>query len=259
MSSKDSYWFRHDSTAGRAIKMRKMAHIYNHWGKGVYWDVIEILRDQSKYSFECDEFGLEMLCDLIGCKDFIKFENWFKDCVKFNLFKIDSKKSTFICPALSKNMEKWESSKANGSLGGRPKSKPKLNPKETQNKPNTEPKENHNSTVQYSTVDNSTEDNRTEEKKEISFFNLPSTFIKNDEVYFRNLQSELIGKFPHIPPGDVFDKYVFKWNSFLMYCRYLKLKFENEKHIRNSFKLFALKYWFKTHTQMEHILKSKSY
>ena len=58
------------------------------------------------------------------------------------------------------------------------------------------------------------EKNENNEKKSLSFFNLPSTFIKNDEVYFRNLQSELIGKFPHIPPGDVFDKYVFKWNSF---------------------------------------------
>ena len=48
---KDSYWFKHDSTAGRGLKMRKMAHIYSHWGKGIYWDVVEILRDQDCYRF----------------------------------------------------------------------------------------------------------------------------------------------------------------------------------------------------------------
>ena len=151
--SKDSYWFRHDSTAGRAIEMRKMAHIYGHWGKGIYWDVIEILRDQSKYTFECDDFELEMLCDLIGCKDPEKFIKWFHDCVRFKLLEILDK-NKFHCPALTKNMVKWESSKVNGGKGGRPKKNPTNNPTETQLKPNPEPNGNHNSTVQYSTGDN---------------------------------------------------------------------------------------------------------
>ena len=75
--SKDAYWFKHDSTAGRGIKMRKMTHIYGHWGKGIYWDVIEVLRDQKNYRFESDESSLQLLSDLIGCKDQIKFINWF--------------------------------------------------------------------------------------------------------------------------------------------------------------------------------------
>ena len=124
--AKDSYWFRHDSTAGRGTRMRKMAFIYSHWGKGVYWDVIEMLRDQENYKFPCTDFDLKMLADLIGCKDETKFINWFNDCVKFGLFKVEGEE--FFSEILCTNMKRWETSKANGKKGGRPpKQKPKKN------------------------------------------------------------------------------------------------------------------------------------
>lgn len=124
--SKDSYWFRHDSTAGRGTRMRKMAFIYSHWGKGVYWDVIEMLRDQENYKFPCSDFDLKMLADLIGCKDETKFINWFNDCVKFGLFKVEGEE--FFSEILCENMKRWETSKENGKKGGRPpKQKPKKN------------------------------------------------------------------------------------------------------------------------------------
>ena len=110
--AKDSYWFKHDSTAGRGLRMRKMAHIYGHWGKGIYWDVIEILRDQSNYCFDADDSSLQMLCDLIGCKDEAKFLNWFKDCTRFELFKTQENK--FFSEVLCENMQKWETKKVNG-------------------------------------------------------------------------------------------------------------------------------------------------
>ena len=126
--AKDSYWFRHDSSAGRGTRMRKLAFIYGHWGKGVYWDVIEMLRDQANYKYPSDEFDLKMLADLIGCKDDTKFINWFNDCVKYELFVIE--KGMFYSEVLCNNMKRWESSKTNGSKGGRPdEEKPKLKPK----------------------------------------------------------------------------------------------------------------------------------
>lgn len=141
MSKKDSYWFRHDSTAGRALKMRKMAHIYGHWGKGVYWDVCEILRDQENYRFEKDEPSLQMLADLIGCKDSQKFISWYRDCVKYELLK--EEKTYFISPALSESMTVWESKKSNGSKGGRPRKKPADSQDDTQDqKPNPKPNKN---------------------------------------------------------------------------------------------------------------------
>jgi len=111
--AKDSYWFRHDSTAGRGLRMRKMAHIHGHWGKGVYWDVIEILRDQSNYCFDYDDSSLQMLADLIGCKDVPKFITWMRDCVQLDLLQVQDDK--FYSSVLCENMGKWEIKKRNGS------------------------------------------------------------------------------------------------------------------------------------------------
>jgi len=141
MSKKDSYWFRHDSTAGRGLKMRKMAHIYGHWGKGVYWDVVEILRDQENYCFESDESSLQLLCDLIGCKDEKKFLSWFNDCLRIGLFLLSD--SVFVCPPLSENMAVWEVKKSNGQKGGRPRKQRK----ETETKPKQNLNNNLNETI----------------------------------------------------------------------------------------------------------------
>ncbi len=120
---KDSYWFRHDSTAGRGLRMRKIAHIYSHWGKGVYWDVIEILREQEHYCHPKDESSLQMLASLIGCQDVTKFVNWYKDCVKIDLLQEDEK--SFFSVVLRQNMGKWETKKRNGS---EPKSETEAKP-----------------------------------------------------------------------------------------------------------------------------------
>lgn len=159
--SKDAYWFKHDSTSGRGLRMRKMAHVYGHWGKGIYWDVIEILRDQSNYCFDSDEVSLQMLADLIGCKDEPKFLSWFNDCVKFELFKIQ--KNKFYCEVLCVNMEVWETKKGNG---GKPKTK--------RIKSEIEAKQKHKIT----------EDNRIEEKR--FYFNCVGKKVELKEGYFYN-------------------------------------------------------------------------
>ena len=114
--AKDSYWFKHDSTAGRGTRMRKMAFIHGHWGKGIYWDVIEILRDQDGYTFEKDETSLQMLCELIGCNDVSKFMNWFNDCVRLDL--LQTKGNIFFSYVLCQNMNKWETTKLAGIQSG---------------------------------------------------------------------------------------------------------------------------------------------
>ncbi len=139
--AKDSYWFKHDSTAGRGTRMRKMAFIYSHWGKGIYWDVIEMLRDQSNYSYPSNEFDLKMLSDLIGCKDETKFINWFNDCVKFELFIVQD--GHFFSEVLRENMQKWETKKTNGNKGGKPKHNLIVTETVTESKPKAKPKRNH--------------------------------------------------------------------------------------------------------------------
>ncbi len=135
MATKDSYWFRHDSTSGRGLRIRKMQHIYGHEGKGLYWDVVEVLREQEGYVYESDESSLHLLSDLIGFKDFERFVKWFNDCVRLGLFLLENAK--FQCPVLSENMKIWEKQKANGS-----KSSGNKQPKHTQSIPKVKPKHN---------------------------------------------------------------------------------------------------------------------
>lgn len=123
--AKDSYWFKHDSTAGRGTRMRKMAFIYGHWGKGIYWDVLEILRDQDGYRFEKDEQSIQMLSDLIGCKDPDKLLNWLNDCIRLDLIQSDEK--YFFSNVLKANMTKWESTKDAGIQSGKVRKERKLN------------------------------------------------------------------------------------------------------------------------------------
>lgn len=111
--SKDTYWFSHDSNAGRDLKLIRIRHMYTHWGIGVFWDVIEVLREQKNYKYPCDDSNLQMLCGSIFCSDFTKFKNWFNDCVKIELFEI--KDNYFYSNSLVLRMKIWESKKKNGS------------------------------------------------------------------------------------------------------------------------------------------------
>jgi len=151
--AKDSYWFRHDSTAGRGTRMRKMAFIYGHWGKGIYWDVIEMLRDQANYCYPSTEFDLKMLADLIGCKDESKFINWFNDCVKFDLLQVHD--DMFFSDVLRESMSYWETKRTNGSKGGSvAKVKRKLSEHSSETKAKRVAKVKHNITEQDITEEN---------------------------------------------------------------------------------------------------------
>ena len=166
--SKDTYWFKHDSSAGRGLRMRKMAFIYGHWGKGIYWDVIEVLRDQENYSYENDEISLQMLCDIIGCKDVDKFQNWLSDCVKYELFKIHGNK--FFSEVLRENMEKWDSAKNAGIQSGKSRNKKKNERNANESANETRTNDEHKSRVEENIVEKSREEsiNITLVKKEVS-------------------------------------------------------------------------------------------
>lgn len=114
--AKDSFWFKHDSGAGRDLKLQEITIIYSHWGKGIFWDVVETLREQDGYKFEISK--LKMLCRMILCEDYIKFKNWYDDCIRLGLFVEEN--GYFYSESLVIRMENWESKKSNGSKGGRP-------------------------------------------------------------------------------------------------------------------------------------------
>src|SRR3990167_7588413 len=104
--AKDSYWFKHDTTAGRGLRLRKIQHIYGHEGKGFYWDVIEVLREQEGYKYPYSETDIQMLGSIISVKDSVKFENFIKDCISFNLFFIED--NFLLNKPLNESMTAWE-------------------------------------------------------------------------------------------------------------------------------------------------------
>ena len=148
--SKDVYWFSHDSNASRDIKMMQLKHQYDFWGIGLYWSVIEVLREQPNYRFDSTESGLSLLSTLVMCSDMIRFENWFNDCVRIGLFKTD--KNTFFSESLCERMKNWESKKANGSKGGRPQK----TESKTEIKPKVKPNQNHKRIEEKRREENST-------------------------------------------------------------------------------------------------------
>jgi hypothetical protein len=106
------FWFKHDAGAGRDIKLRKIQHIYGHEGKGLFWDVIEILREEDKNVYPSDENSLQMLCDIIGYKDVKRFLNWYNDCKRVELFH--EKNGYFFSQSLIERMKYWKSKVLNG-------------------------------------------------------------------------------------------------------------------------------------------------
>lgn len=136
--AKDTFWFTHDSNASRDIKLMQIKHMYDFWGIGVYWSVIEVLREQPDYKFSATESGIGLLSSLVMCSDTIRFSNWFNDCIRVELFRRDG--DAFFSPSLRERMRFWDSKKVNGSKGGRPK---KTEP-ETETKPTALATENNN-------------------------------------------------------------------------------------------------------------------
>jgi hypothetical protein len=136
---KDAFWFKHDSNASRDMKLLKIKALYDFWGIGLYWSVVEMLREQDGYKFQYDQSGLDLVCGLVSCLDNIRFHNWFNDCIKFGLFRI--KQGYFFSDSLCNRMQKWEILKTNGEKGGRPK-KPNKKPRTKPDiKPEAEPLE----------------------------------------------------------------------------------------------------------------------
>lgn len=212
--AKDSYWFKHDCTAGRGTRMRKMTFIYGHWGKGIYWDVIEMLREQDGYSFGCDELSLQMLADLIGCKDADKFINWYNDCIKINLLQSDGK--VFFSDVLIENMRTWESKKHAGIQSATKRKQRNVN--ETSTEVPTKPQRNVKIREDKSIEDNIREDNKYPNESEFLEYALSnnpnldkqavinkfkswseSNWFNGNGKKIKNWKSSLLNTIPYLP------------------------------------------------------------
>jgi len=103
---KDAYYFPHDSNARHDPKILRMRSKYNLQGLGLYWAIIEMMREQEDYRLpiedgNLDGYALDLHCDLGLLKDFIS------DCVNtFSLF--DSDGEYLWSSSLLRRMEKFD-------------------------------------------------------------------------------------------------------------------------------------------------------
>lgn len=106
--SKDAYWFKHDSNARGDTKLMQIKAIYGLKGLGIFWSIIEVLRDQKNYSW--DEKLIGILAKMIDC-DEPTMNSFITDCKRIELLTFDC--GFFYSQRLKNDMEVWETKKNN--------------------------------------------------------------------------------------------------------------------------------------------------
>lgn len=113
--AKDSYWFKHESNASRDIKMRKLKAIHGHAGVGIFWELMEVLREQNNYAWESDENAIQLLGKLVEVEA-EKFSAFIIDCKKIGLLTLKGKH--LYSEKLCRVMGVWEQKKKSSEAGG---------------------------------------------------------------------------------------------------------------------------------------------
>ena len=117
--NKDAYYFSHDSNARNDQRLIKIRMKYGMEGYGVYFGIIEILREQSDYYLYKNEFttiAYDLRVDEAMVEDIV---------LNYGLFVIDGKEyphETFHSRSLTRRLEKMDEKKQKrvnaGRLGG---------------------------------------------------------------------------------------------------------------------------------------------
>ena len=99
---KDAYYFPHDSNSKNDPKIIKLLQKHDWYGYGLYWALIEMLRENEKYELqkEYDVYAYALRTDSKIIKSVIE---------DFDLFKIDGEK--FYSQSLKNRMEKFDKKK----------------------------------------------------------------------------------------------------------------------------------------------------
>ena len=79
--SKDAFYFSHDSNARNDPKILACRSVYGWAGFGMYWAIVEILRDQPNYRLSVNEYLFDALALQLQC-DRITAEKFVHDCAE---------------------------------------------------------------------------------------------------------------------------------------------------------------------------------
>lgn len=108
---KDAYYFSHDGNARNDLKCVKLRRSLGWEGYGLFWAIIEILRETDNYSLDfssIDDLAFELKVDLEKVKSVIN---------DFGLFR--TKGTRFYSQRLSESMSKYNETKKQLSESGK--------------------------------------------------------------------------------------------------------------------------------------------
>ena len=130
--AKETFYFSHDSNAITDTKILNMRADYGMEGYGLFWAIIEMLRNEKDYMLTIDKNTFRAIQTLTNTT--IDVEQFIQNCIEdYKLFAQNDGK--FYSNSLLNRMLEYERKKAinkeNGKLGGRPK-KPNQNPTKTE-------------------------------------------------------------------------------------------------------------------------------
>tara|TARA_Y100000310_G_scaffold331238_1_gene404435 strand:+ start:1210 stop:2016 length:807 start_codon:yes stop_codon:yes gene_type:complete len=118
--SKDAYYFSHDSNARNDQRIMKIRMKYGMEGYGIYFGIIEILREQEDYTLTFDDLesiSFDLRVDIEKIEDIVS---------NYNLFVIEGM-SSFYSKSLTRRMEKLDLIKEKRADAGRIGGKSKAN------------------------------------------------------------------------------------------------------------------------------------
>lgn len=125
---KDAYYFSHDSNARNDQRLMKVRMKYGMEGYGIYFGIIEILREQSDYTLtfsDLDSISFDLRVERNIIDDIVE---------NFDLFEIEE--DSFYSKSLKKRMEKLDLIKQKradaGRVGGKSRANAKAKAKQNQ-------------------------------------------------------------------------------------------------------------------------------
>ena len=110
--SKDAYYFSHDSNARNDQRIMKIRMKYGMEGYGIYFGLIEILREQEDYTLTFDDLesiSFDLRVDIEKIEEIVS---------NYNLFVIEGM-SSFYSKSLTRRMERMEVIREKRSIAGK--------------------------------------------------------------------------------------------------------------------------------------------
>jgi hypothetical protein len=100
---KEAYYFSHDANARNDIKIKAMMSRYGYEGYGMYWAIVEMLRETKDYELPMEDYTfLALQREFNGCSTDV--QQYISDCIEtFKLFETNGQ--TFWSNSLKKRME----------------------------------------------------------------------------------------------------------------------------------------------------------